>query len=126
MQILPLRKSLCKQIAKQASRTEKYLNAGSLFKLIKASDLSSGDPFSILERPEFNPGDLSKLENSSIILNEVKSLNPEIPFSSETTIPTPVAHVPAEQAPPPKKPMQLKLNKNECIWLVVKGHGRKL
>jgi len=64
LSLLPLRKSLAKQLAKQVMRTERTLNAGCLFKVIKASDLSSGEPFQVMERPEFNPMQSDKLENS--------------------------------------------------------------
>ena len=40
--ILPLRKSLAKQLAKQSMRTEKALNLGCLFKRCHMEDVSSG------------------------------------------------------------------------------------
>ena len=59
---MPLKKQVVKMLAKQSARTFKYLNDGSLLKVVKASDFISGGSFCLFERPEFNPNEPEKVE----------------------------------------------------------------
>ena len=60
LDLLPLRQSFIKMIAKQAVKVEKTINKGCLFTVTPVDATPSETPFSVIERNEFNPNQLEK------------------------------------------------------------------
>mgnify|MGYP000294809232 CR=1 FL=1 len=121
--VLPVRRSLAKMMAKEASRITRKLNAGSLTHEVRIPPNDYAVGFSIVERPEFNLDWPEHFQHSDVVEQElqegVRCINFEEVFERE-----PLAT--AVSAKRRRKRNQFPvLTESEKIFMVIKDPTRK-